>query len=416
MIPQAAGALSDPKSFRRVFATPEETLAFAYVDVQGAEAVSAAATYLSQAQESGVRVRVIAFDPGAALKDVRTVDVLDSSIEPLLPAILKVADVVLAPSDNAQKRLSEVYDREQHAPKLLRTLADVRTYFGPKSPASPSKRRQLVLQNDWGIGDELLLSAVAREIVRENPGSEVWIRSRHGFRFPRYIQGTPPPPSARVVETIYQNATLYGPEAHSPFPGHLVQQMLDKVALDTGLSIKARDIRPELELPIVQKTTTPTVILHSQPNPRLPSKDWGVERWSALVKILNSSGVTVRQVGHKNEQVLPGVQDLRGMPVAELPAIFAESWGVVCVVGFLMHLAEATKASAVVIYGGREHPAIDGYPDQVHLSSGPLECRGRWGCHLGPDLSCPHDMQCMKGITPELVAEEILAMIGERGS
>jgi ADP-heptose:LPS heptosyltransferase len=190
--------------------------------------------------------------------------------------------------------------------------------------------------------------------------------------------------------------------------------MLDKFALDTGLKVTARDVRPELELGRARMRERATVIVHSRPNSRLLSKDWGLDRWRELTALLRGAGVRVRQVGAKDEPLLDGVEDLRGAPLHELSDVFARSAAVTCVVGFLMHLAEATRTPAVVIYGGREHPAIDGYPDQVHLSSGPLACRGRWGCHLGPDLECPHGMRCMEELTPQLVAREVLARGGVR--
>lgn len=270
-----------------------------------------------------------------------------------------------------------------------------------------------VLQNDWGIGDELLLSAVARELLVAYPQAGVWIRSRHGFRFPKYVRRDPIPSDARIVNTIYQNPTLYGPAAHSPFPGHLVQQMLDKVALDTGLQVQATDVRPELDLPTDLRREPRTVILHTRPNPRLTSKDWGLGRWKSLAGLLAASDVRLIQVGSKDEPALPEAEDRRGLPVTELPALFCRVSAVVCVAGLLMHLAEATNTPAVVLYGGREHPAIDGYADQTHLSSEPLTCRGRWGCHLGADISCPHGMKCMERITPELVARQVLSTIDE---
>lgn len=83
---------------------------------------------------------------------------------------------------------------------------------------------------------------------------------------------------------------FWGPQHFS-----LVQQMLDKFFLDTGLFVQAMDVRPELaafsDRPIPRDPGT--VILHSQPNPRLPSKDWGIERWKALSEILHERGLSV---------------------------------------------------------------------------------------------------------------------------
>jgi hypothetical protein len=284
----------------------------------------------------------------------------------------------------------------------------------PLRSQGKTKTRNFILQNDWGIGDELLLSAVAREILRAWPDVKIWIRSRYGFRFPSWVRSDPPPRDAQAVDTIYQNAVLYGPAHHSPFPGPLVQQMLDKFFLDTGLHVVARDLRPELaSLAAPAPSRDPgTVVLHSRPNPRLPSKDWGMERWKALVAILHERGLILRQVGGADEPLLPHAEDFRGMPMGPLEDLVSRSSVVVCLVGFLMHLAAATRSRALVIYGGREHPAIDGYPDQVALSSGPLPCRGRWGCHLAPDVQCAHGMKCMDELTPELLAGEVMELVG----
>jgi ADP-heptose:LPS heptosyltransferase len=189
--------------------------------------------------------------------------------------------------------------------------------------------------------------------------------------------------------------------------------MLDKFYVDTQLLVQAEDVRPELEGGRDDPSTggSRSVVVHSKPNPRLPTKDWGLDRWKGLSELLHEQKIAIRQVGAKEEPLLPFAEDLRGTPPAELPPIVAGSAAVICLVGFLMHLAEAVGTPTIVIYGGREHPAIDGYPDQIHLASSPLACRGRWGCHLGPDITCPHDMKCMNGLTPELVASTLLTIL-----
>jgi hypothetical protein len=431
-------SVADPAALRSVFAAPDETLVLAIVDSNKDQGLRTAIEAVEKLKRDGAKLRLLVYgDSSAIIPEVKdsaagSIGFLESWARPLLPAALNACDVVIALGEQSDSLLDEHRDPSTRMAVILRenldveslraTLAELRSSRGagrsipvPNPPRQAKGLAQYVLQNDWGMGDELLLSAVAREIIRAHPGTEIWIRSRFGFRFPKYVRRDPPPQEVRSVETIYQNPTLYGPNAHSPFPGHLVQQMLDKFALDTGLKVKALDLRPELEIPPPEHRMDPSVILHSRPNPRLSSKDWGLRRWEKLAELLHAGGVRVRQVGGREEPLLPKAEDLRGLPANELPGIFVQSSAVVCVVGLLMHLAEAARTPAVVIYGGREHPAIDGYPDQVHLSSQPLPCRGRWGCHLGPDLDCPHGMKCMEHISPELVAREVLSMLGRGG-
>jgi glycogen synthase len=281
------------------------------------------------------------------------------------------------------------------------------------APENQNSPKDIILYNNWGIGDELLLSAVARELRRTYSSLNIWIESRFGFSFPRFSNEIKPPPTAVRVETIYQNPVLYGPEYHNPFPGHLVQQMLDKVALETGWHVRAENCEPLVQLKHVKRREdSKRIIVHCRPNKRLPSKDWGLKRWKELCLLLSSAGWEVAQVGAIDDPFLPGAQDLRGTSVAELPDLIHQSRIVICLVGFLMHVAAAVNTPAIVIYGGREHPAIDGYPNQIHLSSNPLSCRGRWGCHLAPDKACSYEMKCMHGIEPEGLVGIVEMMLG----
>jgi hypothetical protein len=422
----------DGSAFRSVFASPEESVILVIVDSTPDEGLKEIVDAIGKLRREGAPLKLLVYGASSALfsdLDVSEVSFLESWARTLLPAVLETVDEVIAWGGLSEQLLSDHQEACRKIPiihraevsgdtaSLRRVLQENLSLKEPsRQPLPPHQTQTLgnfILQNDWGIGDELLLSGVAREILRAHPGVGIWIRSRFGFRFPKYVRQDPIPRDAQAIETIYQNLTLYGPDAHSPFPRHLVQQMLDKFALDTGLKVKAIDVRPELDLDTgeAKKRMERSVVLNSRPNPRLPSKDWGVDRWVRLTELLNAAGFKVRQVGGKDETLLPDVEDLRGVPIRELPEVLAQSAAVVTVVGLLMHVAEATRTPAVVIYGGREHPAIDGYPDQSHLSAGPLPCRGRWGCHLAPDLQCPHGMKCMDHLTPELVAGEVLSLL-----
>lgn len=465
--------LADPELYRSVFAEPEERLVTVILDRSDAWQITLFREVAEDLGREGPRIVWLVFGgeeyenaPAASSGGKRAViHRFPDPSHPVRWAAQAISDAVVylgsddpssrnpagwrgwavIPSESGERPRKNTGDRvlvfqdgnPESLAAAIRTAAEKRgppsegqplTEYRPRREKGPSAKNgfragqinasaEFVLFNEWGIGDELLLSAAGREIRRHDPNLRVWIRSRYGFRFPAFISRGTPPGTAKSVETIYQNAVLYGPSHHCPFPGHLVQQMLDKFALDTGIRVTARDVRPELAPPPSNRTRAPgTVLLHSKPNPRLPSKDWGLPRWERLCELLHERGVLLKQVGGSEEPLLPFTEDLRGTPVSRLPDLFAEAGAVVCLVGLLMHLAAATRTPAVVIYGGREHPAIDGYADQVHLSSDALPCRGRWGCHLAPDLACPHGMRCMEGLIPELVAREVLGVLDPPGA
>lgn len=373
----------DRSTWRHSFAQPGEHLILVLAAVE--ESVDEVLEVIPKQKPT----RILLFGGRSSRWDVRR---LDSFTAPLIEPLSDVADlVVLMPGRESIK-----LGKNAHSVRASQLLASAST--------------SLVLYNEWGIGDELLLSAVARELKRAHPGIDLWVKSRYGFRFPGFVRQDPPSSKARRIEAVYQNPTMYGPENHAPFPGHLVQQMLDKVYVDTGIYVKAEDIHPVLDGARHQPGRR-RVILHSRSNPRLPSKEWGVERWRSLCELLHAEQVEIVQVGAEEEPLLPYTEDRRGTPVSELHELVAEAGLVVCLVGFLMHLAAAVGTPAVVIYGGREHPAIDGYPEHTHLTSDPLPCKGRWGCHLAPDIKCSHEMRCMNSLTPKLVATEALALL-----
>ena len=472
-VEEMATRIVDRSAFRSVFATPEERLILVLTSEGSSTSAKAILEVARKLSRSGLPVRWLILGGGLGMDplhngsagDAGLLHHLDSWAVTLLPEVMSLVDVLVLTTQDPAWGASSLSTLPSETP-ILRAKGEERgdasrssrTWgYDPLSPSSfeqalleclhlsedlprslhthpsessipltdPVQKRadprtspragtgEFILYNDWGIGDELLLSAVAREIKRTWPKVRLWIRSRYGFSFPSFVSRGQPPREAQLVETIYQNATMYGPQFHSPFPGHLVQQMLDKFTLDTGLLVRAEDVRPELTLPgdVGSKPRPRSVVLHSRPNPRLPSKDWGIGRWIHLSELLHAAGVRITQVGGAEEDLLPHAEDLRGLPFAQVTELVAGAGATVCLVGFLMHLSQATRTPAVVIYGGREHPAIDGYPDQVHLASGPLPCRGRWGCHLGPDLECPHAMKCMEELTPELVAGEVLALL-----
>jgi len=453
-------AVVDAEIFRSTFAGSDEYLSVSMLRLDPPFSPKAFVNTVETLQGYGLHIRWLLCGEGGLLPDLKTyvsqrrlpVNFTGDLPDRILDAILIVADVALVPlkgptsSRFVDKALS--YSKPVLAPLgtsqtigtstslLLEVDFDsadalaraITTALGsgsvkdkivekhncverPKWVRCSKNPRDVVLYNNWGMGDELLLSAVAREVKREFPDKRVWVRSRFGFKFPKFCEPFPPPSTAAVVETTYQNTVVFGPQYNSPFPGHLVEQMLAKLSIDTGIDVVAKDVRPEVRTgssAVLRDHNK--VVLHSGPNQRFPTKDWGLSKWERLCKLLDKQGKKLVQVGAQNEPLLPHVEDLRARPVCEVTDVVAGVGLVICPVGFLMHVAAATHTPAIVIYGGREHPEIAGYPGHFHLCSDNLACRGRWGCYIPPDRPCPHQMRCMEDITPEMVSDLVQMM------
>jgi hypothetical protein len=66
----------------------------------------------------------------------------------------------------------------------------------------------------------------------------------------------------------------------------------------------------------------------------------------------------------------------------------------------------------VIIYGGRETPANSGYADNENLYV-KLPCSPCWLHNSRGDV-CPHDMKCMREISPEQVFASLKKVLQRR--
>jgi len=135
------------------------------------------------------------------------------------------------------------------------------------------------------------------------------------------------------------------------------------------------------------------------------NKEWFPERMQAVVDALSTEAEIV-QIGSSSDPPLTGATDLRGRTsVRESAAILAGAWGFIGLIGFPMHLARAVGTPSVIVFGGREHPAEDGYPGNRNLFT-EMHCSPCWFVN-----HCPYDRECMRRITAEEVIAEARTLI-----
>lgn len=133
-------------------------------------------------------------------------------------------------------------------------------------------------------------------------------------------------------------------------------------------------------------------------------KKWGLENFQALVDIFVRENKRVVQIGVPGDTLLHGVIDGRGLPVRQSMAVIELAEMFIGLEGLLMHVAKAVNTPAVIIYGGFIHPRNSGYKGHLHIYN-PIHCspcanttRHHKNCKT---------MECMKGISPEAVFEQI---------
>ena len=270
-------------------------------------------------------------------------------------------------------------------------------------------RAELVIYYSGGLGDNLLLSCVVREMARRhtarpyvlcdspalfanNPDvagilpNERWLRT--------YIKHS----ATRLVRPSYASQ-IKGEDRENPPTEHLLGRMCRLCGLTGEV-----ELRPYLYLSESDKAAGARVkkqiAIHSSglgANWPIPLKEWYPDRFAAVVELMRTDYNFV-QLGVASDPVLPGALDLRGQTsFTETAAILSQSQLFIGQVGFLMHVARAVACPSVIVYGGREHPSQSGYICNENLYSA-LECAPCWRRE-----SCPFDRECMNQISVRAV-------------
>ncbi|GJG88437.1 hypothetical protein tb265_36180 [Gemmatimonadetes bacterium T265] len=280
---------------------------------------------------------------------------------------------------------------------------------------------RLVLAYAGGIGDDLLMTVVLRELRRRNYGG-VWIISEYpdlfrynddpelvlrsdrryefwmrafgwDFVMPWYSHMVPGedrdiPPQRHILTTMCEKAGVLGPVTLKPL-----------LELDDDERERGRRVPNQIA---VQSAG-----MHARF--AMKTKQWFPERFQAVVSALGNDFNFV-QVGARSDPPLDGALDLRGKTsVRETAAILSRSLAFVGQVGMLMHLARAVDCRGVIVYGGRELPTQSGYSCNENLYR-PVFCSPCWKLN-----TCGHDMACMDEITPDDVVRAVRRQVARHG-
>ncbi|MFQ5774196.1 MAG: glycosyltransferase family 9 protein [Kiloniellaceae bacterium] len=266
-----------------------------------------------------------------------------------------------------------------------------------------------------GLGDEIMVTGEARRAQERDP-RPVAVRGRDGRqRWHRLWAGNPRLATPQQVAAgLHVQWIVNGPgcrpyvdyetmrrEFESVFPG---RPFTTKVR-DPRLPWRFTDWRAEPgELPGIDKIE-PRGYLVVEPHVKAgasPNKQWGRERWQALVASLRLPGHPWVQLGPPGTRRLEGV----GHVVTETfeAACTALSGAAAAVLpdGGLHHAAAALGVPAVVIFGGCASPANLGYGRHVNLFDPAGEASP-----CGQRVPCRHCAEAMNAIRPDIVAYHV---------
>lgn len=270
-------------------------------------------------------------------------------------------------------------------------------------------------------GDDLMCTAVARELTRRGRG-RIWMMSSHPGLFEEN------PDVARVVprDSWYaEYARVLRRESHhlayAPYDPasdtaaaparHIIAEMCARIGVSGEVALRPYLLLADAERAAAGWARGVVAVQSSGMAARHPmrNKEWFPERFQAVVDAL-TPGREVVQVGSASDPPLAGVRDLRGRTsLRETAAVLSEARLFLGLEGFLMHLARAVECPAVIVFGGRTAPWQVGYSCYVNLYT-PVSCAPCWARN-----TCAHDRRCMRDISAAMVIEAVeRELAGER--
>lgn len=278
-----------------------------------------------------------------------------------------------------------------------------------------------MLQFLGGIGDELLLTAVAHELRIRNAHVKIWQVShsaallqnnpdyhsvfsydasvqRYDSRMLRYAKTL----DSRRVPLSYSVEVIKG-ELEIPPGEHIIARLCRKA----GITGPVR-IRPYCYLTGDEKEkgkiADDFIVLQnvgdSTHQTFMKNKKWYPDRFQNVVSTLKNKyrSLQIVQIGTDGDQILEGVIDLRGKTtLRESAAILSQARCFIGTSGLLKHLARAVDTRSVIIYGGREHSYQTGYICNENLNSD-VECAPCWRWNR-----CDYERKCMQMISADMV-------------
>lgn len=258
----------------------------------------------------------------------------------------------------------------------------------------------IALYFNGGLGDEIMRSAVARELKKRGT-RKVW----QFTAVPDLYAGNPDLIAVPDDYRLYRLCRMFGVPCIQPNypanpPRHFIVMMCEAVGIQGEVELRPHVVLTEAERTAGKIVQRPQIVMQtSSLAARHPMRNklWPHERFQIVADALKDEFDLI-QLGATSDPELNGALDLRGKTsVRQAAAILSVSQLFIGLATGLVHLARAVECRSVVIYGGREDPTRSGYSANENLCwDGPCA-----PCWLRND--CNFDRVCMSDIHPEQV-------------
>ncbi|HYG35803.1 MAG TPA: glycosyltransferase family 9 protein, partial [Clostridia bacterium] len=272
------------------------------------------------------------------------------------------------------------------------------------------KRASVILPCSGGMGDNLMLTCVAREIRRRN--QDTWIHVL--TRMPAIFERNPDIDFVSLCPRgMRSRLRPFHVRYHHDFPWkeHFLETMCRCVGIKSNIQFRTY-IYPEekdyafADRVIAELGDRPVLLARSAGKHGGFRKLWPINHWAQTVERLGNSvpvldvggeGLSL-QVGRKNYRSLLG-----GTTVHQLAALMSRARALITVDTGPNHLASAFGLPTVCILGGVFPPEAIRYPYTRVLVNRPA-C-----CDCWPEKECTQNLKCLNSIS----VDEVLAALAE---
>lgn len=131
-----------------------------------------------------------------------------------------------------------------------------------------------------------------------------------------------------------------------------------------------------------------------------PNKQWGMERWTALVRLMRMAGIVPAQMGREDTPLVDGCEFIVTPTFRMAVGVIEHARAVVLPEGGLHHAAAALGVPGVVIFGGFTPVELTGYPMHRNLGASLDDA-------CGMRIPCKHCAAAMAAIKPQQVFNEL---------
>jgi ADP-heptose:LPS heptosyltransferase len=289
----------------------------------------------------------------------------------------------------------------------------VRTSIGRR--VSPRfKSCEVVLQvgaDGRALGDNLMLTTVAREIRKRNPAASISVVTNHPEVFRRNPDISSVIPLSAEERARHRDSLVTYKQGF-PYARHFIHYCCECVGIRSPVDLRTY-IYPSTEdhawaEAFVADLTGAPILISRAAGSHAYRKTWPHASWTALIANLSRRSVVV-DVGAAGEPAAQAtgkyVSLLGRTTVHQLAALMMRSAALIGIDSGLIHLAAAADLPTICLLGGVFPPAALHYPRAKVLVDRP-HCRD-----CAPLRHCHHNAKCLSsiGVSDVLTAFEAIS-------